>query len=340
MRWALYVTLSPVWFDPGEFQGLTPFWVLYAIHDALVKPMPGNLMTPSLAESWTVSADQLVYEFKLREGLQVPQWRPFHGRGREVQLSSRQGIEDSPRQGAGHRDRRSVPSPLSAARALAGLHDLLWHARQRQRAGWCPRSTSSGSATMASRSTPIGLGPYKFVSHTPGVELIMEANEGYWRKTPSVKRLVFKSVPESTTRAGHAEAGRRRHRVPARRSPGERGEAGSRAAAGLLRWHRHLLPGFPRPVGPEIALGRPSGAAGRELRDRPSNAVRGGDGREPRSPREASSRAPSSSRCPSSPIPTTRRRPDSCSPRPAIPTGSMLASCIKRRRTSRWARRS
>ena len=58
MRWALYVTLSPVWFDPGEFQGLTSFWVLYAIHDALVKPMPGNLMTPSLAESWTVSADQ------------------------------------------------------------------------------------------------------------------------------------------------------------------------------------------------------------------------------------------------------------------------------------------
>ena len=69
MRWALYVTLSPVWFDPGEFQGLTSFWVLYAIHDALVKPMPGNLMTPSLAESWTVSADQRVYEFKLREGL-------------------------------------------------------------------------------------------------------------------------------------------------------------------------------------------------------------------------------------------------------------------------------
>jgi peptide/nickel transport system substrate-binding protein len=69
MRWALYVTLSPMWFDPGEFAGLTPFWVLYAIHDAMVKPMPGNLMTPSLAESWTVSADQRVYEFKLREGV-------------------------------------------------------------------------------------------------------------------------------------------------------------------------------------------------------------------------------------------------------------------------------
>src|SRR6184192_4767962 len=78
MRWALYVTLSPVWFDPGEVVGqLTPFWVLYAMHDALVKPMPGNLMAPSLAESWTVSADQRVYEFKLREGLKFHNGDPF-----------------------------------------------------------------------------------------------------------------------------------------------------------------------------------------------------------------------------------------------------------------------
>src|SRR5215470_17811368 len=77
MRWALYVTLAPVWFDPGEFTGLTAFWVLYAIHDALVKPMPGNLMAPSLAESWTVSADERVYEFKLREGVKFHNGDPF-----------------------------------------------------------------------------------------------------------------------------------------------------------------------------------------------------------------------------------------------------------------------
>src|SRR5262249_5866397 len=78
MRWALYVTLSPVWFDPGEVVGqLTPFWIIYALHDALVKAMPGNLMTPSLAESWTVSADQKVYEFKLREGVRFHNGDPF-----------------------------------------------------------------------------------------------------------------------------------------------------------------------------------------------------------------------------------------------------------------------
>src|SRR6059036_866328 len=78
MRWALYVTLAPQWFDPGAVLGqITPFWVLYAINDALVKPMPGNLMTPSLAESWTVSADQRVYEFKLREGVKFHNGDPF-----------------------------------------------------------------------------------------------------------------------------------------------------------------------------------------------------------------------------------------------------------------------
>ena len=48
---------------------ITPFWVMYALHDALVTPMPGNLMTPSLAESWTLSADQRTDEFKLRQGV-------------------------------------------------------------------------------------------------------------------------------------------------------------------------------------------------------------------------------------------------------------------------------
>ena len=43
--------------------------VLYAVHDALVKPMPGGDNTPSLAESWTQSKDGLIYEFVLRKGV-------------------------------------------------------------------------------------------------------------------------------------------------------------------------------------------------------------------------------------------------------------------------------
>src|SRR5262249_36992605 len=78
MRWALYVTVPPAWLDPGEVLGfITPFWIQYALHDALVKPMPGNIVTPSLAESWTLSTAQKTYEFKRRQGLKFHNGAPF-----------------------------------------------------------------------------------------------------------------------------------------------------------------------------------------------------------------------------------------------------------------------
>jgi peptide/nickel transport system substrate-binding protein len=68
--YAMHVTIPPAWFDPAENGGLiTPFAVLYALHDGVVRPMPGAKIGNSLAESWTESADGLVYEFKLRQGL-------------------------------------------------------------------------------------------------------------------------------------------------------------------------------------------------------------------------------------------------------------------------------
>src|SRR5882724_267001 len=67
---SFHVTIAPAWFDPSTAPPqITPFGVLYAVHDALVRPLPGQKMAPSLAESWTESPAGLVYEFKLRRGL-------------------------------------------------------------------------------------------------------------------------------------------------------------------------------------------------------------------------------------------------------------------------------
>src|SRR5436309_6455915 len=67
MTWGLHVTLASRWLDPAETESaITPFMVLYAIHDALVKPMPAGPLTPSLAESWSMSPDGLAYDFVLR----------------------------------------------------------------------------------------------------------------------------------------------------------------------------------------------------------------------------------------------------------------------------------
>src|SRR5262252_6773895 len=187
MRWALYVTLSPVWFDPGEFMGLTAFWVLYAIHDALVKPMPGNLMTPSLAESWTVSPDQRVWEFKLREGLKFHNGDPFTAEDVKFSFLRTKGtkiLKEKVREITivdPYRVRFQLQEPFPDFMAFYGTLTT--------GAGWIvPKKHIEKDGDEAFKKHPVGLGPYKFVSHTLGVELVMEANETYWRKIPSVKR--------------------------------------------------------------------------------------------------------------------------------------------------------
>src|SRR5215218_1397282 len=52
LTWGVHVSLAPSWFDPAEATGIiTPFMILYALHDAMVKPMPSTNLAPSLAES-------------------------------------------------------------------------------------------------------------------------------------------------------------------------------------------------------------------------------------------------------------------------------------------------
>ncbi|MBI1737245.1 MAG: ABC transporter substrate-binding protein [Candidatus Rokubacteria bacterium] len=206
MRFALYVTVPPVWFDPAEVLGfITPFWVMYAVHDALVKPMPGNLMTPSLAESWTVSADQRVYEFKLRERVKFHNGDPFtaedvkfsFGRIKTKQL----------------RERVREVEVVGAHRVRFHLHEpwpdfMTFYGTLASGAAWIvPKKYIEQVGVDAFRKQPVGLGPYKLVSQTPGIEIVMEAYEGYWRKMPHVKRLVFKSVPDPTTRAAMLKRG-------------------------------------------------------------------------------------------------------------------------------------
>jgi peptide/nickel transport system substrate-binding protein len=207
MRWAIYVTPSVAWLDPGEAAGqLTPFWFLYAIHDALVKPMPGNLMAPSLAESWTMSADQRAYEFKLREGLR------FHNGDRFTAEDVKFSFQRSKGNRMLHEKVREVVI-VDPYRVRFQLDEpwpdfMTYYGTIVSAAGWIvPKEYIEKVGDAGFKKHPIGLGPYKFVSHTPGVELIMEAFEGYWRKMPSVKRLVFKSVPDATTRLAMLKRG-------------------------------------------------------------------------------------------------------------------------------------
>jgi len=52
LTFALHYSLPARWLDPSESESIiTPYLTLYALHDALLKPMPGAGVANSLAES-------------------------------------------------------------------------------------------------------------------------------------------------------------------------------------------------------------------------------------------------------------------------------------------------
>ena len=209
VTWAVHVSLAPTWFDPAETPAvITPFMMLYALHDALVKPMPGNPMTPSLAESWSVSRDGLAYDFVLRKGVKFHNGDPVAAEDVKFSLERYRGGAASTLKArvAGvevvdpHRVRIRLKQPWPDF--------MTFYATPATGAAWIvPKRYVERVGEDGFKKAPVGAGPYRFVSFNPGVELVLEANESYWRKTPSVKRLVFRSVPDDTTRLAMLKRG-------------------------------------------------------------------------------------------------------------------------------------
>ena len=202
MTWAMHITLAPTWFDPAETGALqTPYLCLRALHDALVKPMPDGHLSPCLATRWHESADGVTYDFELRQGVTFHNGDPFTAE--DVQFSFERY------KGAGATELKKQVKAIEIVHPhhlRFVLHEpwpdfLTFYATPATAAGWIvPKKYTEKIGTDAFKNQPVGLGPYRFERYTPGIELVLDAYPAYWRKTPLVKRLVLKSVPEPATR--------------------------------------------------------------------------------------------------------------------------------------------
>ena len=208
MTWGVHISLAPTWFDPAETQGIiTPFLVMYAIHDAMAKAMPGNNTAPSLAESWQMSADGRTYDFTLRKGVKFHNGDPLTSEDVKFSFDRYRGAGAK-----ALKDRVAsveTPGPLQVRFRLKNpWPDFMTFYTAASGAGWIvPKKYVEKVGDDAYKKAPIGAGPYKFVSFTPGIELILESFDGYWRKTPNVKRLVFKVITDETTRLAALKRG-------------------------------------------------------------------------------------------------------------------------------------
>ncbi len=209
MTWGIHISLAPTWFDPAETPGIgTPWMILYALHDALVKPMPGNAMAPSLAESWSLSKDGLVQEFVLRQGVKFHNGEPVTADDVKFSFERYRGAASKLM-----KDKVAAVEVVDPGRVRFRFKEpwpdfMTYYGSLTTGAGWIvPRKYLEKVGDDGFKRAPVGAGPYRFVSFNPGVELVLEANESYWRKSPSVKRLVLKSIPDEATRLAMLKRG-------------------------------------------------------------------------------------------------------------------------------------
>jgi peptide/nickel transport system substrate-binding protein len=201
MAW--HVTIAPSWLDPSSAPPqITPFGMLYAVHDALVRPYPGQKMGPSLAEAWSESEDGLVYEFKLRPNLKFHNGDPLTTE--DVKFSFDRYAGAAAKTLHEHVKQVEIVDPRIVRFHLdAPWPDFMtFFGTTASGAGLVlPKKYLTEVGDDGFKKHPIGAGPYRFSSTRPGIEVVLEAFTDYWRRVPNVKTLVMRSVPEATTRA-------------------------------------------------------------------------------------------------------------------------------------------
>ncbi|MFH1488559.1 MAG: ABC transporter substrate-binding protein [Pseudomonadota bacterium] len=206
---AIHWPVSANWFDPATGNPGTLGWfALTVLHDALVKPMPDGTYTPCLAESYSHNENYTVYEFKLRKGVKFHNGDPltaedvvfsfyrYKSRLAKLLHGTTEKVEAVDPHLVRFQFKRPFPDFLEYFLPGASL------------IGWIvPKKYMEKVGAAGFRQKPVGAGPYKLVEFVPGVKLVVEAFEDYWRKVPNIKTIEFKLIRDRATRLAMVKRG-------------------------------------------------------------------------------------------------------------------------------------
>ncbi len=200
---------EPTSIDP-HYHALSPNnGIAQHIFDRLVSTDATERLVPQLAESWKVSEDGLVWEFKLRPGVQWHDGSPFTA---DDVLYSFERVPAVP----------NSPGPFTYAtkgKTLTKVDDLTVRISSAVPSPLTPNDMAAvyivSKKSAAKSATPdfnsgigaIGTGPFKFEKYTPGDQIVVVRNDGYWGEKAAWARVIFKPIKSGPSRASALLAG-------------------------------------------------------------------------------------------------------------------------------------
>ena len=192
--------------DPHKARGANGGHLLFNLYDGLVA-LSGDMLsiTPDLATSWE-QLDDTSWRFHLRPGVTFHNGEPFNAEA--VRYSIQRLLDpNAVRFNTDYKDFGQVDVEDDSTVVIhTNNPDPNFLPKMASLQMVPPGYTASVSEEEFS-AHPVGTGPYKFVSWTLGQQLVLEANDDYWAGRPSVDRLVFRPIPEASTRLAELQAG-------------------------------------------------------------------------------------------------------------------------------------
>lgn len=200
-------------FNPVAATSPASLAVLDLIYPRLVGQdvQTGEITPTELAERWEISADGLVYTFFLRDTVTWSDGRPVTAADVRFTYAA---LADEAVQSP-YRDRTQAiarietPDPYTVAFILTrpdctvmqGLRSPLLPSHR-----YAPDFSDLASNPL-NAAPEVSAGPFRFTAHTPGQEIVLEANPSYWKGAPSISRWILRTVVDPAQRLRLLAAG-------------------------------------------------------------------------------------------------------------------------------------
>jgi len=187
---------------------LTAQEIFRHIYDGLVIFDENLQPHPNLAESWTASADEREWTFKLRRGVKFHDGTPFNSAAAKYHFDRILDIKEA----------SSIKSLFTVIEEIRTPDEYTIVFRTKTPFGPFLNYLAHGGAGIVSRAAvekwgkdypvhPVGTGPYKLDEFVVGQRVVLVRNDDFWGERPCFDKIVFKVIPEDGARAAALETG-------------------------------------------------------------------------------------------------------------------------------------
>lgn len=180
--------------------------VTYSVFDTLIRRdfLDNNKLVPSLAASWERTCDT-VLKLNLRDDVTFHNGDPFTAADVKFTFDRLLAEDSELPEARGYfvsfKEIRAVDDYTVEIETYEP--DPLLENRLSSWGSWIiPKDyyESLGGTTEAFAQAAVGTGPYSVVSLDPDNELVLERYDGYWGDLPPVKQIIWRVIPEASTR--------------------------------------------------------------------------------------------------------------------------------------------